>query len=212
MGMRTNHEARPPVAEITHCLLLARGLAVKIDDDAIGPASERTRCELALDRDKGIVERVHEDSAHGVDDQRTRAVFGFDQGGAASRRARRIIDRTDQTRRSFDEYQRLFLIPGVIAECDRVDAAIDQLTINGLGDAEAAGGILGIGDDQIELPVTHKPGQPLVNDATPAATDDIADEKNPHAAHGFRKSIVSFSVSTRSSGASKAVIGTVSIS
>src|SRR6516165_1837862 len=104
----------------------------------MGAAAERTRGELALNSGKRIFERVHEDAGHGVDDQRTRAALCFDQCRTASRSTRRIIDRADQPRRPFDENQRLLLIPGVVAESDRVDPAIDEFTIDRLSDAEAA--------------------------------------------------------------------------
>ena len=95
----------------------------------------------------------------------TRAPFlRLDQGRAAARRAGRIVDRTDEPRRPLDEHQRLLLVPGVIAERDRVGAGIDELLIDRLGDAEAAGGVLAVDDDEIEPPVAHQPRQPLEHD------------------------------------------------
>jgi hypothetical protein len=41
---------------------------------AVGDLLERTCRKLALDRGERIIERVHEDAAHGVDDS-TRAPF-----------------------------------------------------------------------------------------------------------------------------------------
>ena len=114
------------------------------------------RRKLALDRGERIVERIHEDAAHGVDDEHARAVLGLDHGGAAARRAGRIVDRPDQPRRALDEDQRLLLVPGMIAERDGVGAGVDQLAIDRLGDAEAAGGVLAVDDDEIELPVADR--------------------------------------------------------
>ena len=139
MGVRANHDAGAAIAEITHRLLFARRLAMKIDDHRIRAAAERTSGELAIDRGERIFERVHEDASHRVDDQRTPAILCLDQRRAASRRAGRIVDRPDEPRRPFDENQGLFLIPGVIAERDCVDAAIDEFAIDRLGDAKAAG-------------------------------------------------------------------------
>ena len=78
--------------------------------------------------------------------------------GAAAGRAGRIVDRADQPRRALDEDQRLLLVPGVIAERDRVGAGVEQLLVDRLGDAEAAGGVLAVDDDEIELPVA-RPGR-----------------------------------------------------
>ena len=118
--------------------------------------AERARRKLAVDRGERIVERVHEDAAHGIDDQHARAVFRLDQRRAAARRAGRIIDRPDQARRALDEDQRLLLVPGVIAKRDGVGAGIDQLAVDRLGDAEAAGGVLAIDHHEIELPVADR--------------------------------------------------------
>ena len=137
--------------------------------------------ELALDRGERVVERIHEDAAHGIDDEHARAVLGLDQRRAAARRAGRIIDRADQPRRALDEDQRLLLVPGMIAERDRVGAGIDEFAVDRLGDAEAAGGVLAIDHDEIELPVANETGQALGDHGAPAAADDIADEQNAHA-------------------------------
>ena len=148
---------------------------------ASAPLAQRTSRELALDRGKRIVERIHEDAAHGVDDENARAVLGLDHRHAAARRSGRIVDRPDQFRRALDEHQRLFLIPGVIAERDRVGAGIEQFAIDRFGDAEAAGRILAIDHHQIELPVADQARQALIDDGAPAATDNVADEKDAHA-------------------------------
>src|SRR6516165_12751874 len=183
------------VAKKSHRLFLAGRLAVKVDDDG----GER------------IIQRIHENAPHRVDDQCARAIFGLDHRRAAARRARGIVDRADELRRALDEDKRLFLIPGVIAERDRIDAGVDELPVYRLGNAEAAGGILAIGDDEIEFPIANEIRQALVDKGTAAASDNVADKKDAHA-YAFRKSIASCSVSTRSSGASKEVLGTWAIS
>ena len=91
-----------------------------------------------------------------------------------------IIDRADQARRALDEHQRLALIPGMIAERDGVGAGVDQLVVDDLGDAEAAGGVLAVDDDEVELPVFDQAGQALVDDRAPGAPDNVADEEDTH--------------------------------
>ena len=100
---------------------------------------------------------------------------------AAPRRARRIVERADQIGRALDEHQRLPLIPGVIAERDGVRTPLDQVPVDGLGDAEPAGGVLAVDDHAVELPVGDEAGQPLVNDHAPAAPDNVSNEKDAHA-------------------------------
>ena len=147
---------------------------------ASAPLFQRTGGELALDRGERIVERLHEDAAHGVDDERARAVLGVDHGRAAPRRAGRIVDRANEPRRALDEHQRLALVPGVIAERDGVGAGVDQIVVDRLGDAEAAGGVLAVDHDEVELPFGDQLGHPVEQDVAPAAPDDVADEENSH--------------------------------
>ena len=127
---------------------------------------------------------------------------------AAAGGAGRIVDRPDEFRRALDENQRFLLVPGMIAERDGVGAGVEQFGVDRLGDAKAAGRVLAIDHDQIELPVANEPGQPLVDHGSPAAADNVADEQNAHAQAWPRKSITSRSVSTRSSRASRGVVGT----
>ena len=98
-----------------------------VDDDRVGGALERAGGQLALDRGERIVERIHEDAAHDIDDQHARAVPGLDQRRAAAGRAGRIVDRADETRRALDEDQRLALVPGMVAAGDGVGAGVDEL-------------------------------------------------------------------------------------
>ena len=106
---------------------------------------------------------------------------GLDQRHAAARRAGRIIDRAEQPRRALDEHQRLALVPGMIAAGDRVGAGIDQLVVDRLGDAEAAGRVLAVDDDEIELPVARSGRAAARSRPRARAPHDVADEQNPHA-------------------------------
>src|SRR6476660_4119648 len=103
MSVRTDHEAHAAVAEIAHRLLLARCLGVHVDKDGVGAGAQRTGRELALDGGEGIVEWVHEDAAHGVDHEDTRAAPGLDQRRPPPRRAGRIVERPYEARGALDE-------------------------------------------------------------------------------------------------------------
>src|SRR3984957_3070895 len=212
-GMRVgaDHEADAAVEEMSHRLLLARRLGMHVDHDRVDAALERTGGELAVERREGIIEGVHEYAAHGVDDERIAAVLALDQGGAAAGPASRIVAPGDQPRRPLDEDQRLLLVPGMVAERDRVGPGVEEILVDRLGDAEAARRVLAVDDDEIELPVAHEPWQPLRDGRPTAAAHHVADENNPHV-QLFRKSMISCSVSTRSRAASRGVVGTSGIS
>src|SRR5205085_9189379 len=94
--------------------------------------------------------------------------------------AGRIVERPDQTRRALDEYERLALVPCVVAERDHISARVDEFPIDHLGDAKAAGGVLAIDDDKIELPLAHEPRQAFGHDPAAAAADNVADKKQAH--------------------------------
>ena len=128
-----------------------------------------------------VVERIHEHAPHEGDHQHARAVLGVDEGRAAAGGADGIVERPDQPRRPLDEDQRLALVEGVVAERDGVGTGVDQLVVDRLGDAEAAGRVLAVDGDEIELPVAPEPRQPLQHRRAPAAADDVADEEDAHA-------------------------------
>ena len=89
MGVRADDQRDAAVEVMAERLLLARRLGVEVDDDGVGLLAERTGGELAVDRRERIVERIHEDAAHGVDDEHARAVPRDIEAGAAAGRARR---------------------------------------------------------------------------------------------------------------------------
>ena len=66
----------------------------------------------------------------------------------------------------------------MVAERDGVGAGIEEFLVDRLGDAEAAGGVLAIDDDEIERPVADHAGQMLRNGGAPGPADHVADEKN----------------------------------
>src|SRR5437660_10013748 len=138
MSMGADHERGATVAEKSHRLFFARRLAMKIDDDSVGAAPEGTSRQFAVYCGERVVQRIHKDARHRVHDQHACAVLGVDQGGATAWRARRIIDRTNEPWRAFDENERLLLIPSMIAERDRIDAGIDQFALAGFGRADTA--------------------------------------------------------------------------
>src|SRR5262249_36418862 len=107
---------------------------------------------------------------------------------------------------------RLLLVPGMVAAGDDVGAGVDELAVDCLGDAEAAGRVLPVDGDEVELPIANEAWQPVQHDRAPAAAYNVSDEEDEHACQDFRKSMTSRSVSTRSSRASRGVSGMALIS
>ena len=84
--------------------------------DGVGLLAERAGGELALDGGEGVVERVHEDAAHDVDDEDAAPLRAVEHAGPAPRRAGRVVERAQEARLARDEDQRLALVEDVVAE------------------------------------------------------------------------------------------------
>ena len=182
VGVGADDEARPAVEMVAERLLLARRLRVDVDHDGVGDLAQRAGLELPVGGGEGIVEGVHEDAADQVDDQDAAARMGLDQAGAAARRAGRIVGRAEQLGLALDEDERLALVPGVVAEGDRVGAGGEDLVADRLRDAEAAGGVLAVDDDAVEPPALAQGGQALGYGAAAGPADDVAEEEEAHEA------------------------------
>ena len=72
----------------------------------------------------------------------------------------------------------------MVAARDHVGAGVDEFLVDRLGDAKAAGGVLAVDGDEIELPVAHEPGKALKQHSASAAPYDVADEEDAHPSHG----------------------------
>ena len=71
--------------------------------------------------------------------------------GAAPRRALGIIERAEDAVFVLDIGEDFLLVGPVIAGGDHIDADAEEFLGDGAGEAEAAGGVLAIGDDEIQL-------------------------------------------------------------
>src|SRR6202034_4806151 len=114
-------QARFAVDEMGERPLLARRFGVEVNDRDVAHLAERTEGKLALYGGERIVERVHEDAAHDIDDKKPRPFRVLDHRRAPSRCADREIDRADKARLALNEHESLALIEGMIAERHGVD-------------------------------------------------------------------------------------------
>ena len=70
----------------------------------------------------------------------------------------------------------------MIAERHRIDADGQEFLDNRFRDAESAGGVLAVDDNEIEAPALAQERDLLSNRCAPGASDDVADEQEPHSA------------------------------
>ena len=69
MGVGADDQARAAVEIMAHGLLLAGRLRMHVDDHRIGHLAQGAGLEFPVDGGERIVERVHVEAAHDVDDE-----------------------------------------------------------------------------------------------------------------------------------------------
>ncbi len=180
MGVRAHHKADAAIEEVPHRLLFAGGFRVHVDDDCIHHMAERTIGNRPLHGGEGIIQRVHVDPAHDVDDRHLRAVAGRVDVDAASRRSGREIDRTQQARLPVDIDEGFALVPDVVAGGHHIGARIHHILKDLLGDAEAGGRILAIHHDEIEAVFLDQARQSLNGSGAAGPADQITQKQKLH--------------------------------
>ena len=107
----------------------------------------------------------------------TNAVAGGDDGPVAPGGLGGIVGRLDDVRFVSQHVENFAAAVDVIAQRDAIDAGGDQLVIDRRRDARAAGGVFGVGHDQVELlALDRAAGNRAANDLPPRLADDVADE------------------------------------
>src|SRR5215831_1683828 len=101
MTMRPKHRRDAAVDEMTECHLFARCLGVKIDDDRGHILAEPMLGENIVEPGEWIVERVHEEAAHQIDDQHAALAYSVDPPAGAGCRFGKVSG-PQQTRVAID--------------------------------------------------------------------------------------------------------------
>ena len=74
----------------------------------------------------------------------------------------------------------LFLVPDVVAGGDDVRAEVEELFGDGGRDAEAAGGVFAVDDEEVDGVGFEDVGKVLADDVAAGRAEDVADEENVH--------------------------------
>ena len=114
------------------------------------------------------------------DDADRRAVARRDHRPLAADRFVRQIRRPDDVRLALERRVDLLAAIDVVAERDRIDARGDQLAVDLRRQPRAAGGVLGVGDHQIELALGDKPRHGAAHNVAPGLAHNVADEEDSH--------------------------------
>src|SRR3546814_2059500 len=85
-----------------------------VDHHGVAVMAERQAVDGALDRGERIIERVHEQPAHGIDHQHAMAATALEHAGAAAGGAGGKVQRPEQAGVVGDVVEDLALVPDVV--------------------------------------------------------------------------------------------------
>jgi hypothetical protein len=77
-------------------------------------------------------------------------------------------------------FEDLALVPDVVAGSDDVGAEFEELFCDGGGDAEAAGGVFSVDDEEVDGVGFEDVGEVFADDVATGGSEDVADKKDVH--------------------------------
>ena len=144
--------------------------------------------DLRRHDEERIFNRGHEGAALGVEhrDLDRTSVYrlltpDFKHAAACPRRSFRIIQRTQEPLLIREQFRYFLLVPEMITAGDDINAESEQLRRNAWRDAVAAGGVLTVGDDEIQPVLLAQLRQQQFDRPASWFAYYVADEKNLHA-------------------------------
>ena len=172
--MGADDRRNPTVEKMAHGLFFTGRLAMNVDDDGVYGGAESVVPQRLLDGLEGIVQGIHEQPAHGVDDHHLASVFGIENAGADAGGAFGIVHRPEKPGVAVDVIDDLALVPDVVAAGDNVGAGGIERLADLVGDAEAMGRVFTVDDDEIKLQAASKIGQVFVDHPPPRLSHHVA--------------------------------------
>lgn len=167
--------------------LFAGGFGVEVEEDDLGVGVALDQGEEFVGFAEGIVAGGHEDATLEVDDGVGGAVgelafVGTEAGCAVGVVAGAEDAAATLVRAGRDGHvlEDLFLVPDVVAGGDDLGTEVEDFFGDGGRDAEAAGGVLAVDDEEIDGVGFHNVGEMFADDVAAGRTEDVADEENVH--------------------------------
>ena len=178
--VRADHGGDTTVEVVAHRVLLARRIAVHVDED--GDHARRLEGgDLAIHHAEGIVEVAHEDASLHVHHPQPPPVGRLRNAAAAARRTFRIVGRPEQLRGGVLEVRHdLALRPDVIAAGHEIDLAGEQLLGAVGGDPGAAGAVLHVGDHEVDALFRDELGDEVLHGLPAGLSKDVSEEQDFH--------------------------------
>jgi hypothetical protein len=161
----------------------AGGFAVEVEEDDLG----LDFAEEFVGLTEGVIAGGHEDAALEVHDSVGLASGQLALVDAEAWRAHSVVGGTKDAATADvgvggdgHVFEDLFFVPDVVAGGDDVGAEIEEFFCDGRGDAEAAGCVFAIDDEEIDGVGLDDVGQVFTYDMAASGAKDVADEEDIH--------------------------------
>ena len=126
-----------------------------------------------------VVESVHEEPSHQIDDENAPPSYLMHSPAGAGRPFRKVCG-PQQARIAIYVGDDLALIPDVISGRQNVDTAIVKFAAQALGEPEAAGGIFGIDHDEVDREFLAQARHVFFDNLPAGATDHVTAKQDVH--------------------------------
>jgi len=176
MRVRAHDGRHTPVQVPAHRDLLRGCLGVHVEQDVVHPAELP---EGDLDLREGRATGFQIEVSAEVHDTQANAV-PLDHADPAAGLAAQVIGRAHYAALILEIWVDLAAVVCVVAECDRIDARAEELVGNLRRDAQPAGGVLAVDDDERRAVALAQHGQAVEQGAAAEASDEVPHEQDAH--------------------------------
>ena len=150
VGVSADDQRNSAIDEVGQGHLFARRLAVDVDHRGGDRAAQAMLGQLGFEAREGVVESIHEQAGHDVEDQYLASVRRGVDSDPAPRRAGGVIVRPQQPTVVGNVGDDFALRPDVVASREDVDSGGVELMTNLFGHAVPPGRVFDVGDDEVE--------------------------------------------------------------
>ena len=175
MRMRSEHGRHPPIEMPSECDFLRSRLGMDLHDDRVGLPLELLNHPISTE-ERAVGFHAHKRATEYREHRHPKTTFFNDEVIPPRIRPRQIR----RTTHVFDLADLVFpsaLVPHVVTQSDRIDAAPQNGFGNRSRNPRAGGGVLSIGDDKINAVLGAHARQFFGKNIPAGSTHDVTDEK-----------------------------------
>ena len=165
----------------------AGGFAVEVEEDDFGGGVFGDLGEEIVGFAEGVVAGVHEDAALKVHDGVGLAGGKFALVDAEAGSADGVVSGAEDAAAAVvagggdgHVLEDFLFVPNVVAGGDDMGTEVEEFFGDGGRDAEAAGGVFAVDDEEVDFVGFDEVGKVFANDVAAGGAEDVADEENVH--------------------------------